>query len=267
MWMGLFQNKVIFSYVRCSDCGLLFAPVFFDEPQLQELYSSMPPNMDVVPVDALSRTQAGYYKYFEAVLPKEKGSFLEIGPDVGLFTKHCARIELFDKYWLFEPNKSVFPQLEALMSGRRCNIFHEYSDFSVVPDDSVSACVTIHVLDHLLCPHETLVQLRQKMKKSAVLMIVTHDEGSVMARMLGVKWPAYCLQHPQLYNRKSIRAALANAGFRVTKQVKTRNFFPVSFLVKNLLWSLGARCEVPNVLSSAVVGLKLGNILTLGVPA
>lgn len=266
MWMGLFQDKSIFSYTRCNKCGLLYAPVFFDEQQLQELYANMPPNMDVVPTDALSRTQVGYYEYFKSALPETKGSFLEIGPDVGLFTRHCAESDQFDKYWLFEPNQAVERQLNDLMSERHCQISREISDFSIVPNDTVSACVMIHVLDHLLNPRDTLVQLRAKMKKDSVMMIVTHDEGSLLAQLLGVKWPAYCLQHPQLYNRKSIRATLADAGLRVTKQVKTKNVFPVSFLAKNFLWSLGVRQRIPEILPSVVVGLKLGNILTLAVP-
>lgn len=266
MWMGLFQDKSIFSYTRCAECGLLYAPVFFDEPQLQELYANMPPNMDVVPTDALSRTQAGYYEYFKSALPETKGSFLEIGPDVGLFTRHCAELDQFDKYWLFEPNQAVEQQLKDLMSRRHYQISREISDFRIVSNDSVSACVMIHVLDHLLNPRDTLVQLRAKMKKDSVMMIVTHDEGSLLAQLLGAKWPAYSLQHPQLYNPESMRSSLANAGLRVTKQVKTQNVFPVSFLTKNLLWSLGFRHQIPEFLPSFSVGLKLGNILTLAVP-
>jgi hypothetical protein len=124
----------------------------------------------------------------------------------------------------------------------------------------------IHVLDHLLNPRDTLVQLRAKMKPDSVMMIVTHDEGSLLPQLLGAKWPAYSLQHPQLYNRKSIRSTLAYAGLRVTKQVKTTNVFPVSFLTKNLLWSVGVRQRIPEFWPSVVIGLKLGNILTLAVP-
>ena len=266
MWMGLFQDKSIFSYARCAKCGLLYAPVFFDESQLQELYANMPPNMDVVPTHVLSQTQAGYYEHLKSALPKARGSFLEIGPDVGLFTRHCAESNLFDKYWLFEPNQAVARQLKSLMSGRNHHISHENSDFSAVPNDSVSACIIIHVLDHLLNPRDTLVQLRAKMKPDSVMMIVTHDEGSLLPQLLGVKWPAYCLQHPQLYNRESIRSALADAGLRVAKQAKTTNVFPVSFLTKNLLWSLGVRRRIPEFWPSMVIGLKLGNILTLAVP-
>lgn len=266
MWMGFFQEKSIFSYARCGNCGLLYAPVFFNMSQLQELYANMPPNMEVVPTDALSRTQAGYYDYLKSAIPKTKGSFLEIGPDVGLFTRHCMESNQFNKFWLFEPNQCVEQQLRDLLSDQQYQISHEISNLSIVPSDSVSVCVMIHVLDHLLNPRETLVQLKAKMKKESVMMIVTHDEGSLLAQLFGVKWPAYCLQHPQLYNRETIRSTLADAGLRVTKQVKTRNVFPISFLAKNLFWSLGVPQKIAEILPSAMLRLKLGNILTIAVP-
>lgn len=264
--MGLFQEKILFSYTRCSGCGLRFAPVFFSEKQLQELYSDMPPNMDLVPSRALRQTQRAYFECFSRHLPSGEGAYMEIGPDVGLFTENCIGRCQFDRYWLFEPNEGVKPQLDALMAGTAYSIRHETSDFSVVGNDSVAACVMIHVLDHLLDPKGALLQLHQKMKKGSTLLIVTHNERSLLAKALGSKWPAYCLQHPQLFNFRSIRNLLEESGFRVTEQVKTKNYFPVSFLIKNLLWSLRIRTGTLPQMFDPVISLKLGNMLTLATP-
>lgn len=266
-WMGLFQEKAIYSYSRCTECGLLYAPVFFNEEQLQELYRNMPPNMEMVPRQALRRTQKGYFDYLNPYLGPLKGSYLEFGPDIGLFTENCVKLDCFDKYWLFEPNESVRPQLEALMGreGHPYQIYHELSDFSAIPDDSVAACVMIHVLDHLLYPKDIIIQLKRKLKKGGILLLVTHDERSPLARILGSKWPAYSFQHPQLYNLKSIHKTLSTLGFDVYKQIKTTNFFPISFLIKNLLWSLGLKFMYAPKFLNVVIGLRLGNILTLAI--
>ena len=61
-WNGFFKEKVFFSYVRCGDCGLLYAPTFFNATQLELLYGQMPPNMAEVPLEALRRTQHGYFE-------------------------------------------------------------------------------------------------------------------------------------------------------------------------------------------------------------
>lgn len=265
-WIGFFQQKTLYSYCRCRKCGLLYAPISFNEEQLQELYADMPPNMEIIPPYVLQRTQKGYFSYLKPFLDSQQGSYLEIGPDAGLFTENCLSLDCFDTYWLFEPNKAVKPQLETLMGGQQYHICHELTDLSAIPDGSVAACVIIHVLDHLLRPKDLLVQLQKKLKKGGVLLIVTHDERSFLARIMGSKWPAYSLQHPQIYNLRSIRHALSVTGFEVCKQTKTTNYFPISFLIKNLAWNLQLKFDSLPQIFNFVWGLKLGNILTLATP-
>ena len=264
-WMGFFKEKTIFSYTRCEECGLLFAPSFFNESQLGDLYAQMPPNMDVVPMEALRKTQNGYFSALARRLPL-KGSYIEIGPDIGLFTENCRRQADFDKYWLFEPNIDVLPKLTELMHGLEYRVIHELFNFSEVPDDSAGAVVMIHVLDHLLDPVSTLKELRAKMHKDAILLIVTHDEGSLLPKIVGRNWPAYCLQHPQIYNRSTIQTLLEKWDFKVLEQTKTVNHFPVAFLAKHLFWGLGIRVDKIPSFGNAVIGLKLGNMMTLASP-
>jgi hypothetical protein len=97
-------------------------------------------------------------------------------------------------------------------------------------------------------------------------VLVTHDESSLLRRLVGWKWPAFCLQHPQIYNPKSIRALLAAAGFEVLQQRKTVNFFQVSFLLKHLLWAFGWKVRSVPSFGQLTVGLKLGNMLTIAIP-
>jgi len=83
-WNGFFKEKIIFSYARCGNCGLLYCPTFFHADQLTQLYSQMPPNMVEVPQQALRDTQYGYFKFLKKCSPLT-GGFIEIGPDIGLF--------------------------------------------------------------------------------------------------------------------------------------------------------------------------------------
>lgn len=264
-WNGFFKDKTFFSYARCEQCGLLFAPVFFNPDQLERLYAQMPPNMAEVPLEALRRTQRGY---FNALRKRSalKGSYLEVGPDIGLFAENCVREGQFAEYWLFEPNHSVMNALSGVMTGCNYHINHDMLGFSDVPDHSVAAAVMIQVLDHLLDPVATLRQLREKLTPNSRLLLVTHDESSLLRRLFRSRWPAFCLQHPQIYSAKTTRTLLAAAGFDTLQQTKTRNYFPASFLLKHLLWALGVK--VPSVpdFGHVTLGLKLGNILTIATP-
>lgn len=264
-WNGFFKDKVYFSYARCWSCGLLFAPRFFDLPSLEALYAQMAPNMQEVPVAALRRTQGGYFRALKRKARLD-GGLIELGPDIGLFTEHCAREGHFTDYWLFEPNRQVEDTLRQALAGQSVHVVHEMSAFDVVPEASASVAVMIHVLDHLLDPVETLKALRERMRPDGHLLIVAHDEQSWLRRLVGWRWPAFCLQHPQIFNRQSIARLLARAGFQVVTHQATVNHFELSFLLKHLLWALGLRVRAVPHFGGLTVGLRLGNMLTIAQP-
>jgi SAM-dependent methyltransferase len=261
-WNGFFKEKVFFSYVRCPSCHLLYNATFFDSEALSELYAQMAPNMDVVPPDMLRATQRGYYEALRRRATFE-GGYLEVGPDVGLFTEYCVQAGGFDHYWLFEPNRQVAPALSAAMGGNPFSIVHDMFDFSPTPDGTVGVAVLIHVLDHLVDPMASLREIRRKLKPGGKILIVTHDESSLLRRVFGAKWPPFCLQHPQLYGPRSMRALLTAAGYRDVRLSKTVNHFPVQFLVKQLLWACGIKVERVPDFGGLSIGLKLGNMMTL----
>ncbi|MDR3489637.1 MAG: class I SAM-dependent methyltransferase [Bradyrhizobium sp.] len=262
IWNGFFKEKSFFSYVRCPNCYTLYAPEFFTPEQLGDLYGNMPANMDVVPFDLLRSTQRGYFTIFKRYSTLT-GGYVEIGADVGLFTENCVREGRFDHYWLFEPNHAVEPALHATMGGASHEVIHEMFDLAAVPDAAASAVVMIHVLDHLLDPAAMLGQLRKKLADGGVLLIVTHDESSLLRRLAGSKWPAFCLQHPQIYSAVSMRALLRETGFKVLEISKTVNYFPLTFLWKHLLWACGLKVRRAPSFGGLSVGLQLGNIITV----
>ena len=263
-WNGFFKDKVFFSYVRCSACGMLFAPEFFDASQLGELYAQMTPNMDVVPIDALRRTQRGYFDKLKADSALE-GGYIELGPDIGLFTENCVKEGRFDRFWLFEPNRGVLPQLSAVVAAMPFSVAHDLFGFSQVPSGAAGTAVMIHVLDHALDPLATLQELRRKLRPGGHILIVTHDESSVMRYLLGSRWPPFCLQHPQLFCPSSMRALLKAAGYSKVRIEGSTNYFPIQFLLRHFLWAIGIKVNSVPAFWGVTIGLKLGNMITLAV--
>lgn len=264
-WNGLFKDKVFFSYARCPTCELLYTPVFFTGPQLEQLYAQMPPNMDLVPLASLERTQRGYFDTLKETSALN-GGFIEIGPDIGLFTRHCVKEGRFSEYWLFEPNRDVEQALSATMEDKKFHVITDMFGFSQVPDKAASVAVMVHVMDHLLDPVSTLRELKGKLAPDGNVMLVTHDESSMLRRAIGWKWPAFCLQHPEIYNLKTMRKLFEAAGYEVVKQSKTVNYFPVSFLLKQILWAFGIKVASVPSFGQLAIGLKLGNMLTIATP-
>ena len=264
-WNGFYKEKIFFSYSRCSNCSLLFAPNFYNEKQLQELYAQMAPNMELVPMEALIKTQADYFNILRK-WSELKGGYIEIGPDIGIFTSSCSKYGNFNHYWLCEPNNLVAEKLANAVQGKQYKIIKDMFSFELIPDGSSNVAVMIQVLDHLLDPVITLEKLRTKLVTGSKLLIVTHNEQSLLRKLVGWRWPAFCLQHPQIYNPKSITALLDKSGFKVESIEKSYNYFEISFLLKHLFWALGFKINSIPKIFNIIIGIKLGNIITIATP-
>jgi len=264
-WNGFFNEKIYFSYKRCDGCDLLFAPIFYQAVQLKALYAQMTPNMDIVPIDALVRTQKGYFEELKR-FSNLKNGYIEIGPDIGIFTKHCSKEGGFDRYWLCEPNKQVTDELSKSVGSNKFSILEEMFGFSQIPDESAGVAVMIQVLDHLIDPVLTLTELKSKLLPSAKLLLVTHNERSLLRRLVSWRWPAFCLQHPQLYNPLSITKLLEKSGYRVESIKNSINYFEFGFLLKHLFWGFGIKVKSVPKIFNFTIGLNLGNIITIATP-
>lgn len=266
-WSGFFKDATMsrsfFSYLRCDQCGLLFCPSFFSDAQLSSLYANMVDNTADVDVNSLKKTQRGYFQSLTSFLPQLKGDYFEMGPDIGLFTANVKQTEIFDKFWLAEPNKAVWTRLQETMGTQPHALFSDLLVENPIPENTLGAAVMIHVLDHLLDPLQALKHLYGKMNQSGHLLIVTHDESSLLATILKHRWPAYCLQHPQLYRPSSITNLLEKAGFEVLKIQKSYNHFPLGYLLNHLCWALGFKKKIFPDFNALQLPLKLGNMITI----
>ena len=259
-WSGLFKEKVFFTYARCERCDLLFCPQYFTGEQLSQLYANLEPNMNLVPPATITATQLGYWNTVAGQV--QPGDYLELGPDIGHIVAPAVKSGKFQHYWLFEPNAAVHGALADATCGKPHTISASMDDFSAVPDGSVSLAVMIHVLDHLLDPLATLRAIRATLRPGATLLIVTHNEKSLLRVLMGKRWPPFCLQHPEIYNPGSITKLLVTAGFSNPVVARSTNHFPVDFMVRQAAYSVGVKLDrVP--LPKVSLGLKLGNILTM----
>ena len=176
---------------------------------------------------------------------------------------NCSTEGQFDSYWLCEPNKEVAGALEKSVGNNKFTIIEDMFGFSTIPDSSASVAVMIQVLDHLLDPVATLAELKTKLLPNAKLLLVTHNEQSLLRKIVGWKWPAFCLQHPQIYNPHSIIRLLEEAGYKVNSIKRSTNYFQFSFLLKHLLWAFGIKIKSVPSIFNFTIGLKLGNMITI----
>ena len=261
-WTGYFKEKTFFTYARCLNCGLLYNPVNFTEAALNQLYGNMPDNTAGQDMPMLAKTQERYWEFArQQGLPA--GDYLELGPDAGLLISSAIRHLPGAKLWFYEPNVAVHAELGRRADGHAHEIRTEMKDFSAVPDGTIALGVMIHVLDHLPDPLPVVRQLARKLRPDGRLLVVTHDERSCLARLLGRRWLAFCLQHPQLFNRHSTRDFLRRCDLEVIETRKSVNYFPATYLLKHLLYALGLHAVKTWRWNAFTLPVKLGNIITV----
>jgi SAM-dependent methyltransferase len=261
-WFGFFKEPVFFNFYRCADCGLLYNKKFFSNEALSKLYSELPDNTAGQDLTNLSRTQLGYFKFLIQET-KPSGNYLELGPDIGLFTQLVSQLETIRHLCLFEPNRAVHSELSRAAGTKPFKIFSELFNFSEIPDNSIDVAVAIHVLDHLLEPKDLILELYKKLAPGGKLLFVTHNERSLLAKVLRKRWPAHCIQHPQLFNPKSTRVFLESCGFSQIKTRRSINFFTLGYLIKHLGWALGLGEISTPALFQFTLPSPLGNIMTI----
>ena len=259
---GYTQARVFFTYFECANCGALFCRTYYRQSQLDGLYGRQAENMVSVPLEARKRTQDNYIRILRSH-SRMAGNFLEIGPDIGLFASLFAKVGSFDHFWLYEPNEEVHQTLADNFRGLKHTISAKIFRASDVPPESVSTAVLIHVLDHLLRPADFLREIRNSLEPGGVIFIVTHDCASLLARVLGRRWPPYTLQHPQLFSQSSIATLLQASGFEMVETVKTTNYFPVPYLLGAALTVFGLPEGLVPARTAPLTGIRLGNIGTI----
>ena len=136
------------------------------------------------------RTQAGYVDILRRY-SRMAGGFLEIGADIGLFAEACARAGRFDRLWLSEANRPCVGSWRDRLAGQNVTILDTMSPAAAVPSGAISTVVMIHVLDHVLKPRAMLRDLFKTLEPGGMLMIVTHNPRSWLARCSAVDGRLY----------------------------------------------------------------------------
>lgn len=258
-WRGFRKDSCFFTFFRCADCGLLYCRNYFTEDQLTSLYASMGDNSAGVADVVLERTQRGYFNFVNRIGYRADGDYLELGPDTGLLTKNFAKNGA-GKIALIEPNQEVRDEL--LDSAKACLDVKIYSSLTQLDsNEKFDVVAGIHVYDHLVNLSEDLNSIARFCKDQAKILIVVHDESSLLRKVIGKKWPPFCLQHPQLFNPDTIKQTLVRAGFGDVKVAKSTNWFPLRHIGLMISSLFGISSGWTKFTPKKEVPLRLGNMI------
>jgi len=259
-FIGLRNDQVFFSYFRCQECELLYCPWYFTKEQIALLYSEMPDNTMGEDKSTISKTQSAYAKW---ILQEDVNAdtYLEVGPDIGLVSKEIASLGSPKRISFVEPNLSV--RQELLDSVRGVDSVEVVDFLENLQNTDFSLIVGVHVYDHLLDPIQDLKNIHTRAGAVAHISIVVHNEKSSLRKILKAKWPPFCLQHPQLYNPKTLSKLLEKSGWSARKIEKSTNWYHLKYFVGMGFSVLGIKDQVSRYLPDIEFPVQLGNLICL----
>jgi len=257
-WRGFRKNTIFFSYYRCSGCGLLYCPTYFNSEQLNTLYSRMEDNSAGEDLEILKRAQLSYL----SILRNRKeitGHWVEVGADMGFFAEQLANCPHLSSLSVIEPNLNSHTSLQRLIKAEGV-LTTSWTE--IEPKLRFDGLVGIHVLDHLVELKAELSIIHNHLKSGGTVFFVTHNESSFLRFLLRRKWPPFCLHRPQIFNRSSIGAGLQLSGFCSVRTHSAPNFFSVRHIFSVLISLLGLPRNVLKFVPNFTLKLRLGNFAT-----
>ena len=252
-WLGL-TNGDFFSYYRCSRCGTLNVREYPDEHLLAELYGAMPANMaGTLSTGEQQANQRAYAHRIARAVPQGPGDahlrLLELGSDCGWLLRELMQTlpGRIGRFAAVEPNQDVVVQLKAAIAATNAPAHHFATLEAALQHegDGLDLVIAIHVLDHLFELNELFATLRSRLSRQGMIFMVVHHPGSLLARVLGKRWPPYCPQHPQLFTPKGVRCLARRHGMAVVNHGRTWNRFPLAMILNHFSIPAGALGSIP----------------------
>jgi hypothetical protein len=260
-FIGLRNDQVFFSYYRCQECELLYCPWYFSKDQIALLYAAMPDNTMGEDKSTVSRTQSAYANWIMSRKNTSNKRYLEVGPDIGLVANQIVKINKPEFVSFLEPNRSVRAELLESVAVVESKEVVDFIDELVTKDFSL--IVGVHVYDHLLDPVGDLANLRTRVEIGASLSIVVHNESSLLRKLMGPKWPPFCLQHPQLFNPKTQKKLFAKSGWELLEVKRSTNWYHMKYFVSMVASILGLSTSISKVFPNIEFPIRLGNTISM----
>jgi hypothetical protein len=260
-FIGLRNDQVFFSYYRCQECELLYCPWYFSKDQIALLYAAMPDNTMGEDKSTVSRTQSAYANWIMSRKDTSNKRYLEVGPDIGLVANQIVKINKPEFVSFLEPNRSVRTELLESVAVVESKEVVDFIDELVTKDFSL--IVGVHVYDHLLDPVGDLANLRTRVEVGASLSIVVHNESSLLRKLMGPKWPPFCLQHPQLFNPKTQKKLFAKSGWELLEVKRSTNWYHMTYFVSMVASILGISTAISKLFPNIEFPIRLGNTISM----
>jgi len=245
-------DRIHYKTVQCQSCGLVYADSVLNNNQLSKLYkTSLLTYQDQIP--DLTKTYGYYLKKLENYKVR-KNSLLEIGCGNGFFLQEAKR-QGFKEVWGVEPSLDAIKQAPKFLQK---HIKHAMFQKGLFKSQSFDVICFFQTFDHVSNPNQFLKDCFRLLKPGGLILAINHNFSSFQARILKDKSPIIDVEHPYLYNLKTMRLIFKKNNFEIVKIASVFNYYPLDYIFRLLSINLSKPSQL---LTKIKLKFWLGNLM------
>ena len=218
---------------KCNSCGLVFAMQDERPGYYTDRYARMADKDYAEEEEGRRRASVKILKRIEKY--KACGKLLDVGCANG-FLLDEARRRGWEAHGV-EPSKHATDYAKGKLN---LNVKNGTVEEAAFPEGFFDAIVMLDVLEHLVAPKDTLLELRRILKNDGILYVSTPDIASFMSRALRAKWWGINKFHLFYFSKKTAKQMLDACGLRIKKYAPHVRIFSVDYWVKRIRCYSGA---------------------------
>lgn len=194
--------------VKCSNCQIIYVDEKLTQEQVSTYYECANDPLYFDEQEARRLTFQKYLKKLRSFFPK-KGKLLDIGTNTGLFVKIAM-----DNSWVatgLEPNKWG---VEYAKKNYRVNLVNKSFDKNTFKKEFFDVVTMWDVIEHFTDPIFEIEKVYEIIKPHGVFAFSTINPESLLAKVMGTRWPWYMEMHKIFLNKRAAAFYLRKAGFK-----------------------------------------------------
>jgi 2-polyprenyl-3-methyl-5-hydroxy-6-metoxy-1,4-benzoquinol methylase len=222
-----YRYGVTLSLLRCVECGFIFS----NDKEVDELVSLYEKMSD----PGYEESQEGRAQQMRWLLSKARKtnpsgcSLLDVGAGSGLLVAEAKGFG-FNAIGV-EPSSSL------VQLGRRLyqvDLLQGVFPHPMLSNHRFDVIFLVDIIEHVSTPLELLRHCAASLTPQWIIILVTPNIGSLVAKLLGQRWWHFRLAHVGYFSHSSLLEAIERAGLTVVERFSAKWFFRVSYLARRL---------------------------------
>jgi SAM-dependent methyltransferase len=235
----VFLTNSSFEVRRCVGCGLHFLHPQPTSDEVQAYYNhdyfsnpdSPSRGYDSYLAEADNHRATFRKRLRMMAVPRDGERLLDVGAAAGFFVEQ-ARLA----GWCAEGVEPSSWAVEYATKELGQPVTHGTLESAKFPASSFDVITMWEVIEHLTNPRASLEEAARVLRSGGHLILSTPDAGSLVARLLGTRWPGWAKipEHLFFFDRRNLTRLLLESGFVVEQWRYVSITVPLGFAARRL---------------------------------